>query len=462
MIQIRRRWPILAALAAGLSYGANHYQIAGIEHLHLKPREAPTTAVQPSGPQPAQGLPDLSQIQVPNYASTATPVTGDLPVWKDQLTVGEKLAVLEGRQQFLDQLQSDESNLPDLDSLAGAGFPVSAPIPVPPGFVATDIALPDVLSVPQSSLPSTSPTVSKAEPAQSPQVPDETSSNSAAFSQLVNETSPVRKDRTVRVASFNVQSLHPSKLHKSHVAEALVAIIRQYDIVALQEVQSPRDDLLPMLVDRLNQSGRKYDYLIGPRVGRSEPYQQFAIVFDAETVETDRYQLYTVDDPEDLLGFDPLVAWFRCKGVPQEKAFTFSLANLRIDPVNTDSELAILPNLLDAIRQDGRQEDDWILVGDFDGNVAQKAVFDQTAVRFALRDIPTNVEGTQMLDGIYFPAQATSEFTGRSGTYDFLRKFNLSIERALEISDHMPVWAEFSIVEGAEPGRLAPLTKAGR
>ena len=37
MIQVRKRWPILFGLLASLTYGANHYRIAGIEHLRLEP-----------------------------------------------------------------------------------------------------------------------------------------------------------------------------------------------------------------------------------------------------------------------------------------------------------------------------------------------------------------------------------------------------------------------------------------
>jgi len=166
--------------------------------------------------------------------------------------------------------------------------------------------------------------------------------------------------------------------------------------------------------------------------------------------------LYTVDDPEDLVNYEPLVAWFRCKGVPKKEAFTFSLINVRIDQNFADAERAVVPGLIDAIRNDGRGEDDWIVVGDFGGGADKLTALDANSVRFAIRDIPTNVAGTKLLDTIFFSARATDEFTGRAGVFDFLRKYNMSIERALEISNHLPVWAEFSIVEGAEPGRIAP------
>ncbi len=38
---------------------------------------------------------------------------------------------------------------------------------------------------------------------------------------------------------------------------------------------------------------------------------------------------------------------------------------------------------------------------------------------------------------------------------DLIREFNLTLEEALEVSDHMPIWGEFSVYEGGQPGRLA-------
>ena len=69
-----------------------------------------------------------------------------------------------------------------------------------------------------------------------------------------------------------------------------------------------------------------------------------------------------------------------------------------------------------------------------------------TLARFGLYVDPASV---------FFHDQATREFTGQGGIYDFLRKFRMTIEQALVVSDHLPVWAEFSIYEGGTPGHVA-------
>jgi hypothetical protein len=44
-------------------------------------------------------------------------------------------------------------------------------------------------------------------------------------------------------------------------------------------------------------------------------------------------------------------------------------------------------------------------------------------------------------------AQTTREFTGERGVIDLQSDLGFSLEQALLISDHMPVWAEFSAYE---------------
>jgi hypothetical protein len=56
-----------------------------------------------------------------------------------------------------------------------------------------------------------------------------------------------------------------------------------------------------------------------------------------------------------------------------------------------------------------------------------------------------------MLDQIVFSPQTADEFTGRSGVIDFLRKFNLTLEQANQVSRHVPVWSEFFAEEGGYP-----------
>jgi endonuclease/exonuclease/phosphatase family metal-dependent hydrolase len=240
--------------------------------------------------------------------------------------------------------------------------------------------------------------------------------------------------------------------------EILTGIVRQFDAVAIQEIRSVEDDILPRFVEMLNANGRHYDFVIGPRLGRTTSKEQYAFVFDQETIEVNRTQLFTVNDPDDVLHREPFVGWFRARAAPPEQAFTFTLVNIHTDPDEVDREINVMDDVIRAVREDGRQEDDTILLGDFNADEQHFGQLGKVANLHAVipANVPTNTLGTKSYDNIVFDRLATTEYTGRAGVYDFMHEgFNLSLEVAQNVSDHKPVWAEFSIYEGGTAGRIA-------
>lgn len=278
-------------------------------------------------------------------------------------------------------------------------------------------------------------------------------------SSVAAEPPPItRSEDSIKLASFNIQVFGTTKAQKAYVMDILARIVRKFDVVAIQEIRSKDQSLLPQFVDIVNATGRYYDYAIGPRLGRSSSKEQYAFIFDRASVELDRHQLYTVEDPDDLLHREPYVAWFRVRGPPKDQAFTFTLVNIHTDPDEVNEELKWLDDVFRNVRDDGREEDDVILLGDLNADDRHLGELGRMpGATWVISGIPTNTRGTAQYDNIIFHEAATSEFTGRGGVLDFLREFNLSIEEALEISDHLPVWAEFSIYEGGTPGQIARL-----
>jgi deoxyribonuclease-1-like protein len=268
---------------------------------------------------------------------------------------------------------------------------------------------------------------------------------------------PVRRSgNTIRIASFNMHVFGPHKADKAHVMEAMARIVRNFDIVAVQDVRSRQQDVLPRFVEVLNATGRQYDYAVGPRVGRGENLAQFAFLFDQSSVELDRHQLYSIDDPDDLLLREPLVGWFRVRGPPTDQAFTFTLVNVHVDAMYAERELNVLDDVYRVVLNDGRGEDDVILLGTLHCHPAQLGDLNHVVgMTAAVPQTPTSTLGDEYLDNLLFCDHVTTEFTGRAGVFDFMREFNLSVQEALEISHHLPVWAEFSVYEGGTIGHMA-------
>ena len=258
-----------------------------------------------------------------------------------------------------------------------------------------------------------------------------------------------RSEGTIRVASFNIQAFGPSKADKPDVMEVIARTIRQFDVVAIQELRSPRPEVLQKLIERVNAGGGHYSLLVGPPVGRTQNKEQYVFIFDQATLEVDRGASYLVDDPDDLLHRPPLVGWFRVRGPAADKAFTFTLVNVHTDPDEAAQELNALDDVFYAVRDDGRGEDDLIMLGDFNADDQHMNDLGRiSGVMAAISGTPTNTRQTHQYDNLVFQLPATSEYAGRSGVFDFMREYNLTLDQALEVSDHLPVWAEFSMHEG--------------
>ncbi len=264
--------------------------------------------------------------------------------------------------------------------------------------------------------------------------------------------SPQRAYKNIKVASWALDGFGPTKLANGLARQNVARVIRQFDIVALQQIASIERDLIPRLVDTINQGDGRYEYVIGEPTGPVDRPEQLAFIFDTTRVLVDRRQTYTVDDPENHITFDPLVAWFRTAEPPASQAWTFSLVNLRVDLARAPTEVALLPDMLAAIRSDGRGEDDVVLVGLFQADDAYLLpTIDGEEVKAAVQSRPTDIFGKYQTSNVLVETLTTSEYLGRGGVFDYLRLYNLSLPEAETVTSHLPVHAEFSATEG---GRL--------
>jgi len=256
---------------------------------------------------------------------------------------------------------------------------------------------------------------------------------------------------TVKIASFNIQVFGESKLRKPEAIRTIVELIRRFDVVAIQELRAVADDLMPRFIAELNATGRRYDFLVGPRLGRTSSKEQYVYVFDTATIECDRSSMYTVQNPGDKMHRAPLVASFRTRNAPPQQAFTFTLVNIHTDPDEVPQELAALADVIRAVRNDGRGEDDVLLLGDLNADERQLANLAQsTGCSLVVSGVPTNTRGSKTYDNILYARGATTEFTQQWGVVDFAREYQLNDTQALEVSDHRPIWAEFSVYEGGQ------------
>lgn len=289
---------------------------------------------------------------------------------------------------------------------------------------------------------------------------------------------PALITNVVRIASFKLNERITGRQSGEGI-ELLADICRRYDAIAFQEIDGSDNSWLARLTDRMNAMGaigtlnvnvgagspkNKTDYFhVSQRSQDLGTSTQSAIVFNRRTLDLDPLH-YTLNDPDNILSREPLVALFRARGTKSsENAFTFTMVNVKIDGQRPDVELAYLGELFRAIRDDGRGEDDVLIVGDFHaGDQELQPMRKRAGLTWVVSNRPTNTLNTSQFDNLVFNEVATVEFTGRGGVFDFLRHYNLRLDDALRISEHMPVWAEFSIFEGARPAQADSPRVPGR
>ncbi|MFO7906707.1 MAG: endonuclease/exonuclease/phosphatase family protein [Planctomycetota bacterium] len=265
---------------------------------------------------------------------------------------------------------------------------------------------------------------------------------------------------TITIASFNIQVFGESKLSKPWVVEILARIVRRFDVTAIQEIRCKEDYVIPEFVDAVNADGSAYNYVVGPRLGRTISKEQYAFVYDTERIQVDMTSSGTIQDPKDYLHRDPFVTRFRTRTPNPSQSFTFWLVNVHTDPDEVATEVRALADVFLVMQQARANEDDVILLGDFNANSQQFGLLGRVpGIMWVVRDTTTNTRRRKTYDNILFDRVRTAEYTGRWGVYEFENIHQLTREQALAVSDHLPVWAEFDSRE-APAGNAALLPPA--
>ena len=272
---------------------------------------------------------------------------------------------------------------------------------------------------------------------------------------LAGKELPQTAPDAIRIATFNIE-LTPEKQADISAISRLAQVVSQFDVVALQGLETSNRSTLNSFMELLNRTGKRFTYVLGPKSNSSEHAHQFGFIYNHAKVACDTQNVYAVDDPDHIFHHPPVVAWFMTQSPKQEEAFTFSLVNVMVDSHDPRKELSVLGQLYRAVRDDSRNEDDVILLGDFrSADAGYKYLKRHARLDWIVKNKTTDTAGAHQNSNIIFYPAAAVEFTTQAGVFDFLKELNLSLEEAQRVSSQMPVWAEFKILEGNSPGRVA-------
>ncbi|TWT79232.1 hypothetical protein CA13_06300 [Planctomycetes bacterium CA13] len=311
-------------------------------------------------------------------------------------------------------------------------------------------------------------------------VDDETAELAAANGDLiVNRKVPrERSSSTVRIATFNIQMFGDKKSQTRTLSQVpgvdvmgtIASIIRQFDLVAIQDIRSGDVGPVRRMIELVNAEGGTYTGTVSQPIGRSyQDTQCYAFVWDARRIRL-LGEPYVVQDSADRMHREPMVGSFATIPVSSDgqmdggRPFCFTLINANNDPDPAQHALASAEvNVLDDVFVRVRDYEysrtgieDYLLVGSLNTGVSGLGELSRIPnVVSVAGDIPTDVRRRETLDHILLDRTMTTEFTGQTGVIDLQRDFGLSEMQAALISDHAPLWAEFSVYESEHSQEVA-------
>ncbi len=241
--------------------------------------------------------------------------------------------------------------------------------------------------------------------------------------------------------TWNIQDLGRTKDAKE--LDRMVDVMRDYDIVAIQEVVA-KDPAgaraVATLADLLNRTGAKWDYRISDPTRSPSSYisERYAYLWKTSKVRL-LGRTYLDDVLADSCDREPYMAQFQLKSTQD----TFVVVNFHARRFDKEPEAEIrhfvnYPNRLGMGKV--------FIVGDFNLNESHEVWRPLYTQGFqpALQQTPTTLKRkcakgqyfNYPIDNIYFPAQYVEIIS--AGRIDFVQSCD-SLEEARGVSDHVPV-----------------------
>ncbi|XP_059340473.1 deoxyribonuclease-1-like [Ammospiza nelsoni] len=256
---------------------------------------------------------------------------------------------------------------------------------------------------------------------------------------------------SLKIGAFNIRTFGDAKMANQTIANIIVSILSEYDVVLVQEVRDADLSAVNDLMEQLNSAGKHpYDLLISVPLGRSTYKEQYLFIYRSDMVSV--LGSYYYDDGCESCGTDtfsrePFIVKFSS---PTTRVQEFVLVPLHSEPSHATQEIDALYDVYtDVINKWGTN--DMIFLGDFNADCSYVTSSQWPSIR--LRSLSacewlisdsadTTVADTDCAyDRIVACGTALRQDIepGSATVNNFQRKFQLQLEDALAVSDHFPV-----------------------
>lgn len=242
----------------------------------------------------------------------------------------------------------------------------------------------------------------------------------------------------IRIGSWNLQRFGRTKANRPGTMAVLVAEIRKYDLIALQEIKDSSGESWRLLLDHVNGGTNLYDGIVSP-VGS----ERYAFIFRKDRIRLkSSYSLPA--DQSSLFSYPPYSAYFgRVDG-----SADFLAMNIHTRPSLAREEINALPAASQSILSlpEFENERDVVILGDFNADCnyfdeSHKVETEREGFVWITADSEvTNLAGGCTYDRIIISDSLKSDFGGSSGVSPIDPKHFFS--DGYQVSDHFPIFAE--------------------
>jgi endonuclease/exonuclease/phosphatase family metal-dependent hydrolase len=92
----------------------------------------------------------------------------------------------------------------------------------------------------------------------------------AAYAYVSLDQNQTSETQTTKIATFNIQIFGKTKSDKPEVMAVPTKIVREFDIVLIQEIRDATEQTIPNFIQQINQAnGASYSFTESPRLGRT-------------------------------------------------------------------------------------------------------------------------------------------------------------------------------------------------
>ena len=252
---------------------------------------------------------------------------------------------------------------------------------------------------------------------------------------------------SIVVAAFNIQIFGRTKRAKPAVMDILAETVREFDVVLVQEIRDSSETTAPIFLDHINaMDGPEYAFIRSERLGRSSSKEAYAYYYNTETVSYLDGTAHVWDDVGDVFEREPYIASFSSGN------FDFTLVGIHTKPDDAVNEIGNLTLIFDMLKTS--QEQDIIALGDFnaDGSYYDEDDMDEPLRGTQYHWIVANELDTMTKTGWTYDRIVLLDFTysgeyvtGSTQVYDFQTIHGLNQTFTEAVSDHFPVFAEFTV-----------------